>query len=139
MKALTVKQPWAWAIVMGYKDVENRARRTNHRGPLLIHAAKQMDSAGFQALWELGLYRQLPDDLPLGALVGQVEVTDCVTNARGPWADPGSWHWILSRPKEFNSPLYCNGSLGLFTPDVSGHALGQTFRHAIPHRKRVPD
>jgi hypothetical protein len=70
MKALTVKQPWAWAIVMGYKDVENRSRRTNHRGPLLIHAAKQMDADGFQELWDLGPYRKLPDDLPLGGLFG---------------------------------------------------------------------
>ena len=81
MKALTVKQPWAWAIVMGYKDVENKARRTNHRGPVLIHAAKQMDPNGFQLLWELGVYRKLPDELPLGGLVGLVEIVDCVTNA----------------------------------------------------------
>lgn len=133
-----MKQPWAWAIVMGYKDVENRSRRTNHRGTLLIHTAKEIDSAGFQALWELGLYRKLPDELALGALVGQVEVVDCVTNDESPWALRGAWHWILDRPKEFNTPLECRGSLGLFRPDVSGNALGQTQRHAISHRQRIP-
>ena len=133
-----MKQPWAWAIVMGYKDVENRTRRTNHRGPLLIHAAKQMDPDGFQQLWELGLYRKLPDDLPVGGLVGLVEIVDCVTNAQSPWASSNSWHWILRRPKEFNSPLLCNGSLGLFTPEVTGPALGQTLRHAVSHRQKIP-
>lgn len=137
VKALTVRQPWAWAIVMGYKDVENRARRTNHRGQVLIHAAKQMDPAGFQVLWELGVYRHLPDKLPLGGLVGLVEIVDCVTNAESPWAQSRAWHWMLRRPKEFKTPLPCNGSLGFFDPDVSSHALGQTVRHAIAHKRRI--
>ena len=33
MKALSVKQPWAWAIFHG-KDVENRDWPTNVRGPV---------------------------------------------------------------------------------------------------------
>src|SRR4051794_10687341 len=44
MKALSVQQPWAWAIVHGGKDVENR--RTGivgtYRGPLAIHASLSM-------------------------------------------------------------------------------------------------
>jgi hypothetical protein len=138
MKAFTVRQPWAWALVMGYKDVENRSRRTNHRGPILVHAAKQMDPEGFQLLWELGLYGKLPADLPTGGLVGQVEIVDCITNSDSPWAQSNSWHWVIRKPQSFNSPLTCNGSLGLFEPDVSGPALGQTLRHAVSHRQRVP-
>ncbi|MCU1592441.1 MAG: 8, gp08 [Frankiales bacterium] len=38
MKALTVRQPWAWAIATGAKTVENRTRGTAYRGPLAIHA-----------------------------------------------------------------------------------------------------
>ena len=34
-KALSVRQPWAWAIVEGLKPVENRKRRTTYRGALL--------------------------------------------------------------------------------------------------------
>jgi ASCH domain len=33
--ALSVRQPWAWAIVSGYKDVENRSWPTNYRGTYL--------------------------------------------------------------------------------------------------------
>lgn len=38
MKAITVKQPWAWAIRWGFKPVENRSQRTAYRGKLAIHA-----------------------------------------------------------------------------------------------------
>ncbi len=27
MKALSIKQPWAWLICAGYKDIENRSWR----------------------------------------------------------------------------------------------------------------
>jgi hypothetical protein len=30
--ALSVRQPWAWLIVNGYKDVENRSWTTHYRG-----------------------------------------------------------------------------------------------------------
>ena len=46
MKALTVKQPWAWAIIHGGKDVENRSWMPN-LGPrgmrIAIHAGKGWD------------------------------------------------------------------------------------------------
>ena len=44
MRCLTVRQPYAWAIIHGGKDVENRTRNIagSYRGPLLIHAAKQL-------------------------------------------------------------------------------------------------
>ena len=42
MKALSIRQPWAWLIVCGHKPLENRSWPTPYRGPLLIHAAKGM-------------------------------------------------------------------------------------------------
>lgn len=136
LRAITVHQPWAWAIVMGYKDVENRRSRTESRGPLLIHAALKMDPAGFQFLWELGLHRKLPDELAVGALIGEVNLTDCRYGYESEWARPGHWQWILTSPKEFRSPLACTGAQGFFTPRISSAALGQTRRHAINHRSR---
>jgi hypothetical protein len=40
MRVLTVRQPWAWAIIHGGKDVENRVRNLagDYRGPIAIHA-----------------------------------------------------------------------------------------------------
>ncbi len=48
MKALSIRQPWAWLIANGYKDIENRSWRTNFRGEFLIHAGKKFDSAGWR-------------------------------------------------------------------------------------------
>jgi hypothetical protein len=41
MKALSIQQPWAWAIIAGHKDVENRSWYTHHRGSLLIHRRQE--------------------------------------------------------------------------------------------------
>lgn len=46
MKAITVKQPWAWAIAHGGKTVENRSRGTAYRGPLAIHAGQAWSERG---------------------------------------------------------------------------------------------
>lgn len=42
MKALSLTQPWAWLVIHGGKDVENRRWNTRYRGAFLIHAAKGM-------------------------------------------------------------------------------------------------
>jgi hypothetical protein len=136
LKAITVRQPWAWAIVMGYKDVVNRRNRTERRGPLLIHAGRDFDPRGFQFLWELGLHKKLPDDLYLEGLIGEVRLTDCRRSYNSDWAKPGQWQWILSAPKEFRSGLSCTGSPGFFTPGVSARSLGQVRANAISHRQR---
>jgi hypothetical protein len=46
MRILTVRQPWAWAIIHGGKDVENRVRNIagDYRGPVAIHVAKEIGS-----------------------------------------------------------------------------------------------
>lgn len=46
MKALTVQQPWAWAIIHGGKDVENRTQAWGYRGPLAIHAGARWSDRG---------------------------------------------------------------------------------------------
>ena len=38
LKAISIRQPWAWLIVNGYKDVENRTWKAKYTGALLIHA-----------------------------------------------------------------------------------------------------
>lgn len=48
LKAITVKNPWAWSILHAGKDVENRSQSINHRGTLYIHVAKRDDEAGYE-------------------------------------------------------------------------------------------
>lgn len=50
MRVLTVRQPWAWAIIHGGKDVENRVRNIAgaYRGPVAIHAGAREDTSARQ-------------------------------------------------------------------------------------------
>lgn len=76
MKALSIKQPWAWMILHAGKDIENRDWPTGYRGTFLIHASKSTDPAGIQYAEENGI--ELPLILPAGGIVGQVDLVDCV-------------------------------------------------------------
>lgn len=40
MKALTIKQPYAFLIAKEIKEYEFRTQKTNYRGDFLIHAGK---------------------------------------------------------------------------------------------------
>lgn len=47
LRILTVRQPWAWAIIHGGKDVENRVRSLGpYRGVVAIHAGLTDDWDG---------------------------------------------------------------------------------------------
>jgi hypothetical protein len=48
VRAITVQQPWAWAIVHGGKNVENRTQLWRYRGPLAIHAGTRLSDRGMQ-------------------------------------------------------------------------------------------
>lgn len=91
MKALTVKHPWAWAIINGGKDVENRSRRTKYRGQLYIHAGQAMDFDAFtfpalKAAEDAYIVRGVSgpfgevnqvDLSTCGMVIGTVELVDC--------------------------------------------------------------
>lgn len=52
LKALTLHQPWASLVAVGAKTIETRSRRISHRGPLAIHAGKEMRP--FWEIWDEG-------------------------------------------------------------------------------------
>lgn len=47
LRALSVRQPWAWAIAYAGKTVENRSQRFSYEGPVAIHASLALDEPGF--------------------------------------------------------------------------------------------
>lgn len=118
MKALTIRQPFACAILQLGKDVENRSWRTRYEGPLLIHAAAHREQHPREILAE---YMSKPPsseslrNLPLSCIVGIVEITDCVRNSKSRWADKGGWNWLIENPRKIR-PVECTGRLGLWTP-----------------------
>lgn len=138
MRILTVRQPWAWAIIHGGKDVENRVRNLagDYRGPLAIHAGLQEDEAAwsdpvFMTAWTsaspLGVfYRPLsPMWANFGSIIGVVNLVDvhhwseCLNGVFGcsPWAQSDAYHLKLASPRALVSPLSFRGSLGLRTLD----------------------
>lgn len=128
MKILSIRQPWAWLIVHGYKDVENRTWRTKYRGELYIHAGKSWGIEGgiYGGLAIEQLLRRydipLPQNysdyrywltLPRGGIVGKVTLTDCVFDSTSQWAMFGQWHWIFTYPQRV--PFFpCKGKLGIW-------------------------
>lgn len=132
-KALTLKNPWAWAIINGGKDVENRSRPTKHRGRLYIHAGKGYDS---QALLQPA-FRSVDLDFDAtgatdrgidirGMVIGTVDVVDChhCDDCPGPdyadngacseWAMPNHYHWVLANPRPLACPFPEQGKLGIW-------------------------
>lgn len=147
MRALTVQQPWAWAIIHGGKDVENRTQAWGYRGPLAIHAGARWSHRGASIVPDL-----LGDDLavlqkyraamygpdqgsisPAGAIIGVVQLAgvhhaepECCDS---PWAEQSYdehggrtrrdvVHLILENPRPLPEPVRCRGALGLWTlPD----------------------
>lgn len=97
LPALTLRQPWAWAVVHGGKDVENRRRNTGVRGTVVIHASTHDDPHEYRWACEWMRSRGLPDmaaiprndDLPRGVLVGTAELVDVIEPGA---ANGGRWH-----------------------------------------------
>ena len=122
MKCLSVRQPWAWAIISGLKTIENRSWSTRHRGPLAIHAG--LSRAEYRLGFDFDrLMPGLPPagDLAFGAIVGVVDVVDCVPYELVRdrlFAEPLGWCWILADPRPIELVPW-RGQLGLFeVPDA---------------------
>jgi hypothetical protein len=88
VKALSIRQPWAWLIVAGYKDVENRKWSTSFRGRIYIHAGKTLDSAGLTSITSgtMNITQAVRDAVChsswiLGAIIGEAEIVDCITQS----------------------------------------------------------
>ena len=123
--AISIRQPWAWAIVHARKNIENRDWSTNVRGPIHIHAAKGMSRAEYQdfEMFYNGLWREdkslpmLPASAQLikGGIVGTATLVDCVKQHSSPWFF-GKYGFVLEdvKPVEF-VPL--RGQLGFFNVD----------------------
>jgi hypothetical protein len=121
VKALSIRQPWAWLIVNGHKDVENRTWRTAFRGEALIHAGQRLTAAAIHRIrWEFPDV-PLPETYELGGIVGRVSIIDCVMVMHSRWFE-GPWGLVLRNPAVLPfSP--CKGRLGFFDVDSAGVLL----------------
>ncbi len=123
MKALTIQQPWASAIIAGIKDIENRNWATYYTGPLAIHAGKAffrnpIHENVMKILEKLGPL----EELPRGVILGVVDFKGCFDHKRpflatNPFAF-GPVCWKLENPRALAEPIPYRGKQGLWTlPD----------------------
>lgn len=134
MKALSIRQPWAWMILYGGKDIENRDWPTRFRGRVLIHASKGMTRAEWEDAWDFvhgsGVFPEAAvtravnekltfNNIPRGGIIGSVEIVDCVTHSDSRWFT-GIYGFMLRNPVVL--PVQpCRGALGFF--DVPDHIV----------------
>jgi hypothetical protein len=135
MRALTIWQPWASAIVAGPKWLENRTWKppawiAGKR--IAIHAGKVLDREASEDL-RLGnilspgmLWPHDPAALPRGAIIGTARVTGYVTDSTDPWF-VGPVGWVLA-DVEPCEPVPCRGAQGIWV--VPAEVLAQMGRAA---------
>ncbi len=136
MKALSIKQPWASLIAHGIKDIENRTWKTKFRGRIFIHASAK--SAGNTAFllnkeqdnffaFNTENYKTFESNLPYSAIIGEVDIIDCVINHPSIWAEKSdvivrveddykpTYNWVLANAVLYDKPiLNVKGSLSLW-------------------------
>jgi ASCH domain len=120
-QALSVRQPWAYAILHGGKNIENRTWPTQLRGTIAIHAGRTMepndideffrflDERRLSGTW---LTRAAVESLPRGAVVGTVDIVGCVRESDSPWFE-GPFGFVLENPRPV-IPVACRGSQKFF-------------------------
>jgi hypothetical protein len=137
MKAVTLIQPVATLVVLGACRLEVRAWRTSHRGRVAVYASRAFPREArelcsrepVRSALRAGLGHDDWRLLPLGALLGTVELIQCARAAdieprplgAGPDTEefrPGEWAWVLDNPEPLPEPIPYRGRLGIFdVPD----------------------
>jgi hypothetical protein len=112
LACLSVRQPYASAILTGQKREEFRSWPTRHRGPLAVHAGRTLE---LDAFGDFPNFR--PGRVVRGAVLGLVEVVGCEPDGGGRFA------WVLARPRWLARPFPLAGRLGLFGVELPAELL----------------
>jgi len=143
MKALSIRQPWAWLIVRPdivdskerqlaekqnrLKTIENRTWTTKYRGEFLIHASKTWDIIEFRNIKRIFynfpsghidynnfLYAFKNGRLKQGGIIGRAILYEvCLSAFRNPWYDLSPYGFALKNILPL-SFMPCKRQLGFF-------------------------
>ena len=140
MKAISIRQPWAYLIAAGIKDIENRtwkcpgkyigervlihASKTQYETPMYLLTDEQYDSIKQEKRIEIN------NSLEYGCIIGSIEIVDCVVNHTSIWAEKTNlpeqlsneciWNWVLANPILFDEPIMnVKGKLGFWDYEFS--------------------
>ncbi len=118
LPCISILQPYAWLIVNGHKDIENRGWPTKFRGRILIHAGKaygpRIHAEYIEDMREFyGIELPPLEQMQRGGIVGSATITDCVMEHPSCWKQLGSWGFVL---KDQRTRLFVpyRGQLGIF-------------------------
>jgi hypothetical protein len=125
LKALTLRQPFAWSLFHAGKDVENRTWPANVRGTVAIHAANDQPAGTYESsfkfirsiLTKLGVKGvRIPayEQLDKGAIIGLVDIVDCVSQSNSAWFE-GPLGYALANPRLLPHAVPCEGKRRFFT------------------------
>lgn len=137
MKAISIKQPWAWLIANGYMTVENKKWYTAHRGDILIHASKSQadlyrDIEHVREYFKIGID---PKQLVFGQALAVAEMTECTKRPMTPvdiyWHEAGKFAWVLRRIRQIE-PFAVRGRLNLFDVPFSWEEYPDQIREPLP-------
>jgi hypothetical protein len=127
-RAISVRQPYAWAIIHGGKDVENRSQRAALQFKpaigerVLIHASKRMTADEYAAavafMASIGVRCPQREALQFGGVIGSVFVRDIVSRSNSPWIRKSATALVLTDawPQPF---MPVHGQTGLFWVESS--------------------
>ena len=148
MKAISIRQPWAYLVIKGIKPIENRTWKLPEKYKekrVLVHTGMQYDNRQILDLFTTDQWYSLfPSDKSeyilerkwqTSAIIGSVEIVDCVINHPSIWAektdiisDPDCglpiygdkiYNWVLKDPILFSKHiLNVKGKLSFFTPEI---------------------
>lgn len=112
MKVITIRQPWAYLIVHGIKDIENRTwpcPKKYIRQRVLIHASatswtwhrviNYFTKPIRDVFIKLGYNGTWLRELPTGKIIGSVEIVECVINHPSIWAEKTENYTVGMNPK----------------------------------------
>lgn len=140
MKAVSIKQPWAYLIAAGIKDIENRTWKPHFRGRIYIHVSGKASGklpdvlTNKQADFITCNVKKMPPNvknMDYSAIIGEVDIIDCVINHPSIWAEKSDvvvrnediykpiYNWVLANPVLYDKPiLNVKGKLSFWYPDT---------------------
>ena len=174
MKAISIKQPWAYLIAAGIKDIENRTWKCPEKyigERVLIHASASapksirelLNSDQIDTVFKSDLYNDadFAKQYSTGAIIGSIEIVDCVVNHTSIWAEkqhctyhspckdltkiPNCWdgctyfskpiyNWVLANPILFDEPILgVKGKLGFWDYEFDENTFECTNNNPYTH------
>ena len=134
MRVLSIKQPWLWLLLHGYKSIEVRTWKPKDLElpcPILLHASKSVDE------WAMKYFKQILESksqfpVHLGAVCGVAQLVsfrdyqafeefekDKMLHLNQPdWFNKKNIGWVFDKIIPFKEPVAMKGKLNLFNAKI---------------------